>query len=297
MAKPKKQPWELNAPLGAQTVADAVAAPPRFPPPPLAPIRDRGAHRLRLSNPRLSLPRSSYDSDASSTYSDAGSPPQPRAGGLRPPPPPRNMREKTRATMPTIPGSPTDETEQDGISPLLSRAPPALPASVPRSSNPTSLTPKEKSPAPTDNTPSTESPSSPSDDVIPDEHKRVPGLILRSPLSPTLLRGLSLGLMPGSKRRKRKPVPPPIVVVHPPRSDYLLEGKSAAIEMAAMSASSTTTTTTTPSKSPEMVNVGGEEPPAATAAKPKRRTVWGIIEGWWDLGLLERMNTVRSRRK
>jgi hypothetical protein len=30
--------------------------------------------------------------------------------------------------------------------------------------------------------------------------------------------------------------------------------------------------------------------------KSKRRTVWGMIEGWWDLGLLERMGTVRRRK-
>jgi hypothetical protein len=31
--------------------------------------------------------------------------------------------------------------------------------------------------------------------------------------------------------------------------------------------------------------------------KKKRRTVWGMmVEGWWDLGLLERMGTVRRKR-
>ncbi|KAH8681891.1 hypothetical protein BX600DRAFT_505529 [Xylariales sp. PMI_506] len=29
--------------------------------------------------------------------------------------------------------------------------------------------------------------------------------------------------------------------------------------------------------------------------KPKRRTVWGVLEGWWDLGLLERGKSLRRK--
>jgi len=28
----------------------------------------------------------------------------------------------------------------------------------------------------------------------------------------------------------------------------------------------------------------------------QRRTVWGMIDGWWDLGLLERMGTMKKKR-
>lgn len=29
--------------------------------------------------------------------------------------------------------------------------------------------------------------------------------------------------------------------------------------------------------------------------KPKRKTLWGVIEGWWDLGLLERGKSLRRK--
>ncbi|KAI1094106.1 hypothetical protein F5B19DRAFT_490850 [Rostrohypoxylon terebratum] len=32
-----------------------------------------------------------------------------------------------------------------------------------------------------------------------------------------------------------------------------------------------------------------------TRPKPKRRTLWGVIEGWWDLGLLERGKSLRRK--
>jgi hypothetical protein len=37
--------------------------------------------------------------------------------------------------------------------------------------------------------------------------------------------------------------------------------------------------------------------PGGGGGRGKRRTVWGmVVEGWWDLGLLERMGTVRRKR-
>jgi hypothetical protein len=30
-------------------------------------------------------------------------------------------------------------------------------------------------------------------------------------------------------------------------------------------------------------------------AKPKRKTVWGVLEGWWDLNLLERGKSMRRK--
>ncbi|KAL2016807.1 hypothetical protein VTK56DRAFT_2976 [Thermocarpiscus australiensis] len=255
-----RQPWEL-ASLGTQTIADHAA--PRFPPPPLAPIRDRGAHRPAAAaarvgppqNPRASPPRFSCDSDDTSACSDAGSPPQAR--GLRPPPP--------RPRIPRIPGSsPADQKEKESISPLLSGAPPPPPSGV-------NLAPPTKADVPPD-TPTT-SPNDDDDDVIPDEHKRIPGLIPRSPLSP---------LRDFMERRGRKPVPPSIVIHHPPRNYAVREVKSPAVESA-------TATIVVPSP-------GALPATPAAQARPKRRTVWGIIEGWWDLGLLERMNTVRRKK-
>ncbi|KAI1205581.1 uncharacterized protein F4807DRAFT_442250 [Annulohypoxylon truncatum] len=32
-----------------------------------------------------------------------------------------------------------------------------------------------------------------------------------------------------------------------------------------------------------------------TRPKPKRKTLWGVIEGWWDLGLLERGKSLRRK--
>jgi len=27
-----------------------------------------------------------------------------------------------------------------------------------------------------------------------------------------------------------------------------------------------------------------------------RKTMWGFVEGWWDLGLIDRMGTVRKKK-
>ncbi|KAK6948852.1 hypothetical protein Daesc_008923 [Daldinia eschscholtzii] len=37
------------------------------------------------------------------------------------------------------------------------------------------------------------------------------------------------------------------------------------------------------------------EAQAITKPKPKRKTLWGVIEGWWDLGLLERGKSLRRK--
>ncbi|KAK5662363.1 hypothetical protein OQA88_8273 [Cercophora sp. LCS_1] len=243
-----KQPWESDASLGTKSLITTTitAAPvPQFPPPPLAPIRVGGRHNppvpdnipLPSIRPRIGLPmhhtpmsRFSCDSSDSSSISDYGSPPQPR-GGLRPPP----LRKSFRASMAPIPGSPTDETDAAAISPIMASIPPPL--EYPRKAI-----------------------TSPSDDVIPDEHKRVPGLLPRSPLSPML------GFM--AKRAVRKQVPEPIAVVGP---------RSAKGEMC----------------SPGMESVALGSPAPVVEKRRTRKTVW---EGWWDLGLLERMGTLRRKK-
>ncbi|KAI1843611.1 hypothetical protein JX265_007397 [Neoarthrinium moseri] len=42
-------------------------------------------------------------------------------------------------------------------------------------------------------------------------------------------------------------------------------------------------------------DLNGLPVPVQSKEKPKRRTVWGIIDGWWDLGLLERGKSLRRK--
>ncbi|KAK4148901.1 hypothetical protein C8A00DRAFT_38513 [Chaetomidium leptoderma] len=287
------------APAGnpKEDMETAATTAPYFPPPPLAPIRDRGRDRGRArlpppinNNPRrvaVASPPSRLSNDSStSTYNpereEAGSPPQPH--GLRPPPPVHTQPARIFTGVSSLTArQEDDDTDEDGISPLLSP----------------------------DN--------DDDDDVIPPEHKRIPIPIPRSPLSPLRNLGLGVGLGLGfmssssSSRRRarvggiRKAVPPPIVVVHPPpprasweqnmNKNKKKKGVVVGEEM----------------KSPEVVSARGvivdadaaittspglaAPAPANTAAGgKKRRTVWGLIDGWWDLGLLERMGTVRRKR-
>lgn len=257
--------------LGTKSLSDSnnnTSVPLRFPPPPLAPIRSqrRYMYRPRTTDqddippvpviaPRSTLPRnrgiitgitapgsrSSSDSDATSASSvrSAGS----IGGGLRPPPP-AATRRSFRGSMAPIPGSPTDATE-----------------TAPEATAILTLSPPPKA-APLSPTPS--SPEGDDDDVIPDEHKRVPERIPRSPLSSPIL--LSLGSM--AKRAVRRPVPEPIIVHVPSAARF---------------------DTASPVPGPDV------KPPPAP---PKRKTMWGLgfVEGWWDLGLLERMGTVRRKK-
>ncbi|KAK0648967.1 hypothetical protein B0T16DRAFT_456419 [Cercophora newfieldiana] len=209
------------------------------------PLHNR--HIVPVSRFSVDSDRSSF-SDAS-TFSQRGTP---VIGlGLRPAPQ-RRATATFRTSMAPIPGSPTDETDNgDSLSPIMSGAPP--PRFPPR----------------------VVVPSSPADDTIPDEHKRVPGLIPRSPLSPV---AASLASM--ARRAVRRPVPPPIVVHPLPKSKF---NKEFSKEY----------------ESPESATVviGIESLPVPEEKpKPKRKTILGFnVEGWWELGLLERMNTVRRK--
>jgi len=150
--------------------------------------------------------------------------------------------------MAPIPGSPIGEADNnDSLSPIMSGAPPA--PSYP---------------------PKVVIPNSPAEDAIPDEHKRVPALIPRSPLSP-----ISASLASMARRAVRRPVPTPIVVATVPRSKFNKEYYSPGAESVVI----------------------GIETLAVPEEKPKKRkTVFGFnVEGWWELGLLERMNTVRRK--
>ncbi|KAK0610011.1 hypothetical protein B0T17DRAFT_621289 [Bombardia bombarda] len=237
---------------------------------PMPAIRPRAGlplnHHLITASRRSSMDSDDASSIASSDYG-YGSPPRARSGGGLAPPPTRKT-SKTTARMPPIPGSPTEETEDGmyGISPILSRAPPPSNRSLagsyppPPPPPPPPLTMSEKA-------------SSPSDDVIPDEHKRIPGLIPRSPLSP--MRGFM------ARRARKHAVPPPIVIQSSSSSgNFDLEkgGGVVTTGLESVAIQSPATTAVQP------------------AAKPKRKTVWGFVDGWWELGLLERMNTVRRKR-
>lgn len=39
----------------------------------------------------------------------------------------------------------------------------------------------------------------------------------------------------------------------------------------------------------------GRETQTVSKQRPKRKTLWGVIEGWWDLGLLERGKSLRGK--
>lgn len=257
--------------LGTKSITDAYSA-PQFPPPPLAPIRSRGRGRSSHEANPIPMPmiraregplqsrhiapvsRFSIDSDRSSSFSvDSGSFSQRGVVGLGlRPAPQRRVTTTFRTSMAPIPGSPTDETDNgDSLSPIMSGAPP--PPKYP---------------------PKVVTPSSPRDDTIPNEHKRVPGLIPRSPLSP-----VAAGLASMARRAVRRPVPSPIVVQPLPKSKFFQKQDD--------------------SPDSATVVIGIETLPVpVTDEKPKskRKTMWGFnVEGWWELGLLERMNTVRRK--
>ena len=98
-------------------------------------------------------------------------------------------------------------------------------------------------------------------------------------------------------------MPHPIVVVHPPeRRDARTVSCGRGFEEVVLSAGAVSVRSVkgcvvdvvTPGTGKgEGLSPGGGE----GGRKGKRRTVWGmVVEGWWDLGLLERMGTVRRKR-
>ena len=168
--------------------------------------------------------------------------------------------------MPPIPGSPVDNDDDDkvpasAVSPInLSGAlPPVMPRYPPEVYT---LDP---------------GPGSPSEDVIPEEHRRVPGLIPRSPLSPVERVSRAFSMARRQAGLGRRAMTPVVVVQGPERKAAVLhryeeeDGKEFLVESAV---------------------VVGDEEMGQGRKMPKRKTVWG----WWDLGLLERMGTVRRKR-
>ncbi|KAK3391352.1 hypothetical protein B0T20DRAFT_489411, partial [Sordaria brevicollis] len=296
---------------------------------PVPTIRARAG--LPQNRRSLSGSRSSVDSVESSSTLSRGASPEGQlrisgggGGGLAPPPPVRHCCNGGRVglgIMPTIPGSPIDATQElaitDSISPIMSRAPEALPLQVAdpafRSTSTSNLT--LTVPAATHGNTSTYnthhkhgrvgagkatlhppltittefpiiSPSvySPTENVSPEEYYRRHAAQQqqqqrqqRSPLSPYSLRGL--GSFMARRGCKRKEVPPPIVVHPSSPSQFAHIVNSAGMDSVALG---------TPVDGPS---------PAQQPQPPKRRkTVWGMmVEGWWDLGLLERMGSGKRR--
>ena len=305
---------------------------------PVPTIRARAG--LPQNRRSLSGSRSSIDSDASSSTLSRGASPEHQlrtSGGLAPPPPVRHCCNGGRVglgIMPTIPGSPIDARQErtmiDGISPIMSRAPEALPLPVAdpafRSTSTSNLTltvPLATHGNGTYNhhthgqvgagratlhpplTITTEfpiiSPSvySPTDNITPQEYykRAVPQTQTqpqRSPLSPLSLRGL--GSFMARRGCKRKEVPPPIIVhpSSPSQFAHVVNGNnnSPGMDSVALGTPIDGTSSRTPS-----LPLPQQQTPNLP---PKRRkTVWGMmVEGWWDLGLLERMGSgKRSQRK
>ncbi|KAK3997920.1 hypothetical protein QBC44DRAFT_46673 [Cladorrhinum sp. PSN332] len=229
-----KESWETDLSLGTKSMNDTGAL--RFPQPSLVPIRDRDPGVPNGLGIRISTSsRYSCDTDASSILSElTASPPQ---RGLRPPPLRINPNK-----MPTIAGSPIDEKDTYGISPLMAGAPAPAPATA---AAPTAASAGSKT----------------------QEQARVP----KSPLSPIK------GFLASRQKRKSVPPPPPIITI-PIRQSKFREEK-------------------TPDVAVALQTVGLTPPPLPVPAmKPiKRKTVWGVIDGWWDLGLVERMNTIKRK--
>lgn len=301
---------------------------------PVPTIRARAG--LPQNRRSLSGSRSSVDSaDSSSTLSRGASPEgqlRTSGGGLAPPPPVRHCCSGGRVglgIMPTIPGSPIDATQErtitDSISPIMSRAPealPALPVAVAdpafRSTSTSNLT-LTVPPATHGNsysyhthgqvgagratlhpplTITTEfpiiSPSSvysPTENITLQEYykRAAPGQQQqqqqqqRSPLSPLSLRGL--GSFMARRGCKRKEVPPPIIVHPSSPSQFAHVVNSAGMDSVALG---------TPVSPPQQqqTQIPNSNPPK------RRKTVWGMmVEGWWDLGLLERMGSGKRTRE
>ncbi|KAL0468310.1 hypothetical protein QR685DRAFT_590835 [Neurospora intermedia] len=290
---------------------------------PVPTIRARAG--LPQNRRSLSGSRSSIDSDASSTLSRGASPERQLriSGGLAPPPPVRHCCNGGRVglgIMPTIPGSPIDATQErtimDGISPIMSRAPQALlplPVADPafRSTSTNNLT--LAIPSATHGTyghhnhgqvgagratlhpPLTiitefpiVTPSGywPTNNISPQEYKRA-APPPRSPLSPLSLRGL--GSFMARRGCKRKEVPPPIIVHPSSPSQFAHVVNSAGADNSVALGTPV-----------EGLGPNSQSPPPhlqmPTNPPRRRKTVWGMmVEGWWDLGLLERMGSGKRK--
>lgn len=150
--------------------------------------------------------------------------------------------------------------------------------------------------------------SSPTEDFIPIIHKRIPQKINTNIPPPppipsdndddddyTPITPAPSPYSPRAKGIKRAgPLLSPRDALGIPISKFRLPGRSKSKRAAG--ASPEDLEPLSPSVNPQ----GGAEgllsvPDQPREKQPKRRTVWGIIDGWWDLGLLERGKSLRRK--
>jgi hypothetical protein len=140
--------------------------------------------------------------------------------------------------------------------------------------------------------------SSPTEDFIPMIHKRVPEKIqTRIPTPPstpsddgfTPITPAPSMFSPKSRGLGRAPpLPSPRDALGLPVSKFMFLGRSKsrrggdADDMEPLS----------PSVARDM---DGLPLPVQASEKPKRKTIWGVLDGWWDLGLLERGKSLRRK--
>ncbi|KAL2266689.1 hypothetical protein VTJ83DRAFT_6041 [Remersonia thermophila] len=279
-----------------------------------------------LTPPAPAVPRFSCDSDASSgsTVRDFGAGSPPMLQGLRPPPARHHSRDLTSrraaaaqdeitviAEEPAARGQGRDE---NGTSPLLSGAPPAVESCLsgpnPALGATTTLAwPRTRQLA-----------------ALPQTRTQPNLASAATTLAAPHLSSLEFSV---EKQTKRKPLPPPRLQIPTTTTtrcgkveEAMVLASAGAASMAAsivvLSSASSSQPGTTPVpvsgksvylKAPEVHELGagaGARAGVGVAGKGnkgaggdtsgKRKTVWGLIDGWWDLGLLERMGTVRRKK-
>lgn len=142
--------------------------------------------------------------------------------------------------------------------------------------------------------------SSPTEDFIPMIHKRVPEKIrTRIPTPPstpsddgfTPITPAPSLFSPKSKGQGRAPpLPSPRDALGIPVSKFTFLGRSKSRRAA--DADADDMEPLSPSVARDM---DGLPLPVQASEKPKRKTIWGVLDGWWDLGLLERGKSLRRK--
>lgn len=175
-------------------------------------------------------------------------------------------------SMPPIPETPT---QPRALLRARGLAPPSAPAIVP---------PKEEMP---------DMPAvSPSDDFIPIMHQRVPTKI-RTQVPPPPPSPSDDGYTPITPAPTPKPK---FSLSRGPTSPRDALGIPVSKVMFGRSKSKRDVDGDTEPLSPsEGLYRGVDTLPVPVQSKPKRKTVWGVLDGWWDLGLLERGKSLRRK--
>lgn len=147
----------------------------------------------------------------------------------------------------------------------------------------------------------------PSTDNIP----RVPPAVARSfhPGDSPEEDFITIGHQPSRDHADTRAVPPPPIVIPPTSSDDGLSpiGRAPPLPRDALGIPISKRFTFARAKSrrvryendddttPLSPDAEVQMATTATRQRPKRKTLWGVIEGWWDLGLLERGKSLRRK--